>query len=237
MLQATCSTRYAMSAVLGLLLCVPTLQAQRTRTAAPTRARAPGEPIVITSGSMPDADLPRLTRRPAPPRALTTQQKVEIIQRAFPNGLPDVKPTKDPTGLSKAVTLSASQMYVPANTAKLSFDNGGYGPPFKAESGSSIDGHVLVNAGGKLWLGYRPAQAGAPIMIQCQLGTLWDEATSIKIEPWKHEALLGTITELQGDSPLTFVVLPTDIGWHVVSILNEGKAGLKVYSCTLTPLS
>ena len=236
MLQTQSSTRYALTAALGFLLCVPTLQAQRTRTAVRTTAQAADAPMVITSRSVPDAELPRLTRRPAPPRALTTQQKAEIIQQAFPKGLPDLKPTKDPTGLSKPVTLSASQTYVPANTAKLAFDNGDYRAPFKAESGA-VDGVIALNAGGKMWLGYRPAQAGAPIMIQCQLGTEFDEETSIKIEPWQHEALVGTITELHGDSPLTFVVLPTDIGWHVVSILNEGKAGLKVYSCTLTPLS
>jgi hypothetical protein len=223
--------RYAVVAAAVALICSTHASAQRLSLPAKT----PGDaPIVMLTG--PDVGpAPRaFARTRSLARRLTMQQKTAIVTRAYPNGLPTLPPAKatvDPTGLTNQVILGPALLLDEARTAALWL----FGADYRSPLDDSFTGDIHVPAGARFTVKYRPAKAGAPVMIECQLEGS-GPPSKLRIKPYDQSAAVPNDVYVSGSKVLAFVVLPTAIGFNTVSIQVE-SGGVRLYECAVTPLS
>ena len=225
-------------AVRGLLLAGAGVFITISDTAAqrPSIRGGDGAPIVMITGRV-TPPAPRRSARWSPlARRLTSQQKTVIVSRAFPKGLPSVPPAKitvDPTGLSQQVVLGPESLFDADHTATLMLFGADYRPPMGP---TGFPGDIGVEEGARFTVSYRPAKAGAPLMIECQLETPGDGFSKLGIKPYSQSAAVASHATVNKQTTLAFVVLPNSIGWNAVQISVETGRVL-VHACAVTPLS
>jgi hypothetical protein len=226
--------RGVLIAAAGALICASAASAQRSSSSA--GGGSGDAPIVMIMGNF-TPPAPRGSARWSPlARNLTSQQKAAIVSRAFPKGLPPVPPAKttvDPTGLSKQVVLGPERLYDPDHTATLMLFGADYRPPMGP---TGFAGDIGVKADARFTVSYRPAKAGAPVMIECQLEGGGEAFSKLGIKPYDQSAAVASHATVYKQNTLAFVVLPTSIGWNAVQIKVE-SGWVQVHACAVTPLS
>jgi hypothetical protein len=198
--------------------------------AAAQERRAAAAPLVILAGSEPSP----ATGPTRAPRRLTDQERAQILRTTFPDGIPG-RPsgpqTVDPTGLTKPVVLGPSQLFDAERTAGLMILGGRYWPP----DNEGHPGEIEVYEEGVFSVRYRPAAAGAPVMVECEVDGL--VPTTITIKAYDQTApVVPDIYVPEGPETITLFVVPKYVDFTPLAFRITVGA-VRLHACAVTPLT